>query len=303
MRKQTTDMLRRMQTLVRVQARARSGRTRVSESFRTFSKSSLPKHPIPEKPDKNVHQQRAYSSKYDGPSILKRCGSNSNFRDVVNVDKARMGSNWLDRWMEESVLNNCGGTSMRYGPGHADDEKNDKILEVDTWKPHLDSQRSTRTFQMPRHVLASDYQNNNFATIDSPSKRSTKAPNPVPNLPSIDALSLSHLKNRIEKDEAAARTAGNSPQTFSASSRPGSSSARRGPFTPAKSQRSWGYFSGYSGFPNYMSNTESSRAKVRSHSAPRQRCEFERYGSTNRSAQGYWDGWTHSDADIDRMQI
>lgn len=213
----------------------------------------------------------------------------------MNLDKTRMGSNWLDRWMEESVWNNCQGSSMRYGPGHADDEKNDKILEVDTWKPHLDSQRSTRTFQIPRHVLASDYQNRSFAAFDSPSKRSIKAPNPEPNMSSINAFSLNHFKYPIEKDEADGRTAGNSPRTFSASSRPGSSSARRGPFTPAKTERSWGYFSGYSGHPNYMANTESSRAKVRSQSAPRQRLEFEKYGTTKRSAQEYWDGWTHSD--------
>ncbi|PON50835.1 IQ motif, EF-hand binding site [Parasponia andersonii] len=296
-RKQTADMLRRMQTLVRVQTRVRATRTHVPESLHSSSKSSLPNHPFPENPNRNGYQQRAYSSKYDGPSILKRCGSNSNFRDVLNLDKTRTGSNWLDRWMEESVLNNCRGTSMRYG--RADDEKSDKILEVDTWKPHLDPQRSSnRNFQTSRHVLASDYQSRSFTPFDSPSKRSIKAPIPVPNLSTVDASSFGHLKYPIEKDEAAVRTAGNSPQAISASSRPGSSARRGGPFTPAKSERSWGYFSGYSGYPNYMANTESSRAKVRSQSAPRQRLEFEKHGSTRRSSQGFWDGWTHSDTNM-----
>ncbi|XP_062120493.1 protein IQ-DOMAIN 23-like [Humulus lupulus] len=295
-RKQTADMLKRMQTLVRVQARVRATRTHGSESLNSSSKSLL--SPFPVNSDRNGYQQRAYSNKYDGPSILKRCGSNSNFRDVMNLEKNRTGSNWLDRWMEESIWNSCQGSSMRYG--RTDDEKRDKILEVDTWKPHMDTQRgSTRNFQMPRHVLASDYQNRSFAPFDSPSKRMIKVPVSVPNQSSMDAVSFGNLKHPMEKDEAAVRTAGNSPQAISASSRPGSSSARRGgPFTPAKSECSWGYFSGYTSHPNYMANTESSRAKLRSQSAPRQRLEFEKYVATNRSSQRFWDGWTHSDSNV-----
>lgn len=109
---------------------------------------------------------------------------------------------------------------------------------------------------------------------ESPSKRSTKAPNQ--SLSSREALPpLNSLRFHRGREEAASRTADNSPQlAFSASSRSG---ARRGPFTPTRSECSWGFFSGYSGHPNYMSNTESYRAKIRSQSAPRQRVEFERY--------------------------
>uniref|UniRef100_A0A803PRC5 DUF4005 domain-containing protein n=2 Tax=Cannabis sativa TaxID=3483 RepID=A0A803PRC5_CANSA len=293
-RKQTADMLNRMQTLVRVQARVRAIRTNGSESLNSSSKFLLP--PIPLNSDRNGFQQRTYSNKYDGPSILKRCGSNSNFRDVMNIEKNQTGSNWLDRWMEESIWNSCQSSSMRYG--HTDDEKSDKILEVDTWKPRMDTQRSsTRNFQMPRHVLASDYQNRSFTPLDSPSKQMIKVPVSVPNQSSIDAVSFGNLKNPIVKDETTVKPTRNSPQAFSASSRHGSSSARRGgPFSPAKSEHSWGYFSGYSSHPNYMANTESSRAKLRSQSAPRQRLEFEKYGATKRSSQTFWDGWTHSDS-------
>ncbi|GKA37268.1 IQ-DOMAIN 14-like protein [Tanacetum coccineum] len=46
-------------------------------------------------------------------------------------------------------------------------------------------------------------------------------------------------------------------------------SMRRVPFTLAKSESSRRCLSGYSDDPNYMSHTESSRAKLRSSSAPR----------------------------------
>jgi hypothetical protein len=45
-RKQTADMLRRMQTLVRVQARARASRAHLSESLHSSSNSSLSRHPV-----------------------------------------------------------------------------------------------------------------------------------------------------------------------------------------------------------------------------------------------------------------
>nr|KYP62008.1 hypothetical protein KK1_016523 [Cajanus cajan] len=230
-------MLRRMQTLVRLQSRARATRVNLSDNMHSF-KSSLSHYPVPEDYE---HSLRAYSTKYDGSSILKRCSSNANFRDI-DLEKSRFGSH-------------C-----------------DKILEVDTWKPHLNSHHSSgSSFQTTsHHHLSSDYNNDNFLAYESPSKRK----------------------------EEALRNVEDSPQTFSASSRLGSDS-RRGPFTPTKSECGWSLFSGYSGHPNYMANTESSRAKARSHSAPRQRMEFERYGSTRRSLQGLWEVGPSSDRDSD----
>lgn len=223
---------------------------------------------------------------------MQRCGSNANFRDIIDQDKEKLGSNWLDRWMEESLWNNHGSIPLRNR--HADDEKSDKILEVDTWKPHVKFQQGNRNFQTSRHVLASDLNNQSFMKFDSASKLSTKASNPMPSVPSGEVLPLNSLNLPLEKDEAVLRTAENSPHMFSATSRPGSS-GRRGPFTPTRSECAWGLFNGYSSYPNYMANTESSRAKVRSQSAPRQRLEFEKYGSSKRSVQGHCDFDTYSE--------
>ncbi|KAM7266194.1 hypothetical protein ACFE04_004091 [Oxalis oulophora] len=259
-RRQTSDMLRRMQTLVKVQARARASRANVSESFDSSHKYShdavLANLAKNEKPC-------LYSKTSDGPCI-KRCGSKYNSRDVKS-DKPQIGSNWLNRWMED--CNNHREPSVRFR--RTDDERTDKILEVDTWKPRLSSHHTDKTFGSSEHVFSSDY---NMST-DSRSKMSTKAPNPVPSISSGDILSVSSVKVSAQKDETG-------------SSRPGSSNSRRGQFTPTRSECSWGYFAGH---PNYMANTESSKAKVRSHSAPRQRHELERSGSTRRTFHGLLD--------------
>ncbi|MBA0583763.1 hypothetical protein Gorai_014607 [Gossypium raimondii] len=323
-RKQTADMLRRMQTLVRLQARARASRSYMTKSFYSTCKISHSRHAVHAHSLKDECQLHVCSTKYDGSSILKvwfpdqlstgpysitnlsalaikldsrislefsfflmqRCGSNSNLMDTINLEKARMGSNWLDNWMEESLRNNHRDSPLIHR--HADDAKSDKILEVDTWKPNLNCPPCNRNFRTSQHGSAFDY-NQSYMAYGSPRKQSGKGSNQIPDNFSAEVLPLSSLKHPGRKDKAILRTADidNSPQVLSASSsRPGSS-ARRSPF--AKSECSWGYLSGFSGHPNYMANTESFRAKYRSQSAPRQRLEFDKYGSNRRTFQGLWD--------------
>ncbi|XWS55771.1 hypothetical protein CRYUN_Cryun09bG0029300 [Craigia yunnanensis] len=102
----------------------------------------------------------------------------------------------------------------------------------------------------------------------------------APSPSSGEVQSLSPLKFSPEVEESPLCNADNSPQFYSASSKGGSS--KRSPFTPAKSDGSRSYLSGYSDHPNYMAYTESSRAKVRSLSAPKHRPQYEGSSSTKR---------------------
>ncbi|KAK6926277.1 IQ motif, EF-hand binding site [Dillenia turbinata] len=286
-RKQMADMLRRMQTLVKVQAQARVSRAQTHEPSHFSSKSSLSSlHPGPATPKKYGHQFSSVSTDVDQFLMLKPCGSKTNSRGMANLDKSQQNLNWLYHWMEE-----YNGTSVKVQ--HTDDERSDKILEVDTWKPHLDV-KQTRSFGTPHLVSGGDTENQKYTSYDFRPKHLTKGHNPGPSVSSLEVNSTRSLRVPVEVYDPVLYSAGNSPQVFSASSRPGSSSSRRGPFTPARSECSRSFFGGYASHPNYMANTESSQAKVRSQSAPRQRLEFDRSGSIKRSIHGFWEAGGNS---------
>lgn len=234
---------------------------------------------------------REYEVYTSFPKKMQNCSTKSDIKNSVGLARMNLSSIWFDRWMEENSRNNHGETILKNWL--ADDEKSDKILEIDTGNPHPLPKRGEQIF-MP---------------FESLSRRSTKSQKPNTALPTVPALSLMSLNFPQEIDQAALWTAVSSPQVPSISSRPGSSyrrgpensprvhsvssrpgsSNRRGPFTPAKSECSRSLFGEYLSYPNYMANTESSRAKFRSHSAPRQRMEFEKPGSTKMFVRGFWD--------------
>ncbi|XP_061980134.1 protein IQ-DOMAIN 22-like [Populus nigra] len=266
-RKRTAEWLHRMQALLRAQARARAGRAQISESSHSSSKSSryhlpgLPTH------EKSEHAIRAMSGKYEQSSMLKRTGSKTKGREIADQDVAHLSFNWSEHGMDSRTWDHQAPSP---GTGPIDD---DKILEIDSGKPHITPKR--RNLFHPSHLsLSADQYSNSFTTSKGSTVRQA-----VPSPSSGEVQSFSPLKFSHEVEEAFC-TADNSPQFYSASSRGGS--GKRSPFTPSRSGGSRSFMSGYSDYPNYMCNTESSRAKVRSLSAPKQRPQYERSSSTKR---------------------
>ncbi|KAH7686847.1 P-loop containing nucleoside triphosphate hydrolase protein [Dioscorea alata] len=268
-RKQAAETLRCMQALVRVQARARACRALRAEKTQSKSGGSARSHPGPPTPDKTEPAIR-----HDRAGNLKRNSSKPVSSDSTGQDKVHAsGWNWLDRWMEERYW------ESREAIAKLDDDKSTKILEIDTGKQQLNTKRrGGNQLHSSCSTLASDQNSRSFTTMPaSPSKDSTVAQQSIASPASVDMpSSLSPLRfHAMDTGDF-----GDSPQFYSASSRPGSS--RRGAFTPAKSECTRSLFSGYSDYPNYMANTESSKAKLRSHSAPKQRPEYDKSGSIKR---------------------
>lgn len=172
----------------------------------------------------------------------------------------QFGRNGAECHVDKQLWDPQQGLSAKIYP--PEEEYGDKILEVDMMKPLYTTKRknlppSTSCHRMELNLCTS----------------------------SGEVQSLSPLKFTDEIAESPFCTAGNSPQYYSASSRGGS---RGSSFTPTKSDGSRSFLSGYSDHPNYMSYTESSKAKVRSLSAPKQRPQFEKSGSMKRhSVHGF----------------
>lgn len=267
-RKQSADMLRRMQAMARVQARACANRACISDSSPSSSRSSHSLQPGISTPV--YYDQLRARTNFDG-SLMKMSGSNPNAKSFLGPDRPHLRSSWLEHWVEVNAWDSHRDTNS----AQVDDEKSDKILEVDTWKPHLNHNPNVRGSQMPnqRNLLPSEC----LSRVPMKSQK-----------PSRGLYSLGSMK--AQEADQVVRTAESSPRVCSASSRPGSS-YRQSPFTPAKSECSQSLFGDYLSYPSYMANTQSSRAKLRSHSAPRQRVVFEKPSSM----QTHWDADTISE--------
>ncbi|XP_059640887.1 protein IQ-domain 26-like [Cornus florida] len=131
-----------------------------------------------------------------------------------------------------------------------------KIVEIDTYKPRS---RSTRINANPS--MSDSSEDPHYQTISSP------LPCPVPARLSIpECRNLHDFEWCFTGDECRFATAQSTPRFANS----GRSDA---PVTPAKSVCADSFFRPYSNYPNYMANTQSFRAKLRSHSAPKQRPE------------------------------
>lgn len=121
-----------------------------------------------------------------------------------------------------------------------------KIVEIDTFKPRSRSSRRINS------VLSECGEDLPYQTISSP------LPSPIP------ARNFQDFEWYFTGEECRFATAQSTPRF-------GNSIQSNAPATPAKSVCGDSYFRPYLNFPNYMASTQSFKAKLRSHSAPKQR--------------------------------
>lgn len=143
--------------------------------------------------------------------------------------------------------------------GLSDGAKSDKILEIDNGKPYITPKRRNLSQSSP-YASASELNQSSYE---------------------VHSSRLKSYRDDIEGTPFC--TAENSPEIYSVSSK-GGSSMRGGAYTPIRSDEASRSccLSTYSYYPSYMSYTESSRAKVRSISAPKQRPQTEKLSATKR---------------------
>ncbi|GFY83238.1 hypothetical protein Acr_03g0000120 [Actinidia rufa] len=261
---------------------------KIQAAFRAYLTCSGACKPCPESAPEPVligHTiPRILAAATPTPAATLRARSKSKVKDTFGLHRTPSSSNWLDRWMEGCSWNTHRDTSIK--TRHADDERIDKILEVDTWKPRLNTGKNDRISSTP----PSNYNDHSLITFNPLSRHLTKLQKQNPSVSSGEVSSLQSLNFPTEADQAPAWTSENSPLECSASSRP-KSTGRRHHLSPARSE----CFSDFPVYPNYMANTKSSLARVRSQSVPRQRMQLEKLGLTKGFVRGVWDADTLSE--------
>lgn len=141
-RKQSADMLRRMQAMARLQARACANRAHSSASPHSTIKSSRSHH-------------------------HPRSSSMSNVKGYFGQDRQHhSGPYWLESWMDDISW------TTKY------DDTSDKILQVDTWKPTRRPRKTTTPTKPNKPIFTSDV--SSFDSISGTEKpESTVENNPI----------------------------------------------------------------------------------------------------------------------------
>ncbi|OIT22695.1 PREDICTED: protein IQ-DOMAIN 14-like [Nicotiana attenuata] len=222
----------------------------------------------PATPEKLEHAVRHRNMKHVETFMLKKQAPKSNIKATGTEEV----------YMIHTDCSRIDARSRKHGGSTAkttsiDDDKSDKIVKIDIEKPYV----NPRNFFQSSHInlKSEQYSYSLPASKDATARQTVTTPS------SCGSQSLSLLKlNQDADEEASFCTADNNPKFSSASSQCGSS--RRRLFTTTKSNASRNCSNGYQGHPNYMSYTESAKAKLRSMSEPKQRPRYERSSTMKR---------------------
>jgi len=157
-------------------------------------------------------------------------------------------------------------------------EDNIKIVEMDVGETKNSSRSRSSSVYNHGHQEQHDHRfSTHYSTNGSYSKEENHKVSPAPSV--LTELSPRECSGHFEDRFS---TAQSNPQCYSAVSRTENS---KHPFSFPRPAYAESMSYDYPLFPNYMANTESSRAKVRSHSAPKQRPDsFERQPSRRRAS-------------------
>ncbi|XP_061984812.1 protein IQ-DOMAIN 19-like isoform X1 [Populus nigra] len=158
------------------------------------------------------------------------------------------------------------------------DQENIKIVEVDVGESKGSIKSRNGYSHRPQTDLTEHRFSTHYASNHAYSKKENQQISPAPS--ALTDISPRACSGHFEENSLS--TAHSSPQYYSAVSKPDPS---RIPFALPRPEYAESLFYDYPLFPNYMANTESFRAKVRSHSAPKQRPDsFERQPSRKRAS-------------------
>ncbi|KAF8400929.1 hypothetical protein HHK36_014232 [Tetracentron sinense] len=164
------------------------------------------------------------------------------------------GRKSIERYDETRSEHMASIHSMRLSASLETLNESPKIVEIDTFRPKSRSQRTNTSM--------SDYgEDPHYQTLSSPLPCHIPARLSIP-----DSRNFQVFDWGFSGDECRFSTALSTPRFIN------SGECNR-PVTPAKSVCADSFYGRYSNFPNYMANTQSFSAKVRSYSAPKQRPE------------------------------
>jgi len=265
-RKQATETLRCMQSLVTIQARVRARSLQMSDGGQAGQRKLMQRRHQEFRPSKSSEKRNPSTgslNELEGKAQSRQDAAVKSGRELFHVLSQReMENSSLDGSTKIVEMDTNRSSSKKWIGSMQDSLSIEPSISSTTsatqYPPHDNwiIQSSQQAHSLPHHK--------GFTSAESLHRMTSelcRLTAPV----SQDLSPGTVYEDYDYGEDIMFSTAQSSPQFSSAKF-----GGKRGPFTP-RSEYAESCFEGYSAFPNYMANTESSKAKVRSHSAPKQR--------------------------------